>query len=120
VPQKEPRKPRAKVPAEPVEASEPVQEPEVPVESEKPVYESPKEVNTPNEELAEFVTVACTANFSHFCNAIVNLQWEKGIKVDAWTSFDDIPLAIVQKCLKSKSGLGARLEDEKALNQAEA
>jgi recombination protein RecT len=119
-PSKEPRKPRAKAPAEPVEASEPVQEPEVPVETPTPVYESPKEVNTPNEDLAEFVTVDCRASFENLCSALVNLQWVKGAQVDVWTSFDDIPLAIVQKCLKSKSGLGARLEDEKALGGAEA
>jgi hypothetical protein len=117
---KEPRKRATKPPTEPVAEPEPVQEPEVPVETPTPVYESPKEVNTPNEDLAEFVTVDCRASFENLCSALVNLQWVKGAQVDVWTSFDDIPLAIVQKCLKSKSGLGARLEDEKALGGAEA
>jgi hypothetical protein len=85
-----------------------------------PVYESPKEPNTPNEELAEFVTVACTATFDNFWAALVNMQWVKGAVVDTWTGFDDVPLAIVTHCLKRKDALGARLEDEKALTQAEA
>jgi phage recombination protein Bet len=113
-----PDKPRRgrppKAPA--IEQEAPATEPE-PTE---PVYESPKDPNTPNEDLAEFVTVTCTASFDNFTAALVNMQWAKGAAVDVWTGFEDVPLAMVQHCLKRKDALGARLEDEKAMNQGEA
>lgn len=100
-----------------VEQQPTIEEPEgqaAPVETEvKNAEPEPPTSESVQDQLADFVTIECTANFDQFKDALVNLQIAKGAEVDTWDSFDAVPAKLATRCLNAKAGLKTQLGLEK-------
>lgn len=91
---------------------EPTDVPGDPATAQPTMYAPQPTASTPQDELAEFVTVECTANFDQFREAAINAQLARGAEVDTWDGFESIPLKTVEKLLAAKAKLKEKLEIE--------